>query len=167
VIKQFYIKKTCSEENRPGYSYLVDEYLEEFINDNILVPYKIINGSKWNIWLIMMFFKKGNFGPTGVYVFKKPTTVSDGKVKFHPVQIPLEEVFRTDNVIKNVVELYFEAFRQFFTLNYKKISSEIFLDLKKKIDWTYLNSLPYPADIREQGFIEDEDFALKSIKFTK
>jgi len=159
VTKQFYIKKTCSEKNRPAYSYLVDEYLENFINENILGPYKIINGGKWNIWLSMMFLKKGNFGPDGVYVFNKATTVSAEKVKFYPVQIPLEEVFRTKNVVKNLVELYFEAFRQFFTLNYKRIRPEIFVDLKKKIDWTYLNSLPYPAAINEQRYIGDQQFA--------
>lgn len=153
--KQFSISKVCSQRHRPEYSYLVDEYLEKFIDTNILMPFKIINGTRWNIVLSMLMLPDGPRGPKGVFVFNKPRTLSQEMLKIFPVQIPYEEVFKNDTIVKNVVCLYFEAFKQFFTRNYKKIPPEYFNQIEQKIDWKYILSLPYPVEIRDQRYVGD------------
>ena len=130
--KQFSISKVCSQPNRPAYSYLVDEYLENFVDLNILIPHKIINCTRWHIQLAMLISPKGPRGPQGVFVLNNPRTVSQEMLKLFFVQIPYEEVFKNDTVVKNILSLYFEAIKQFFTLNYKKIAPEYLTQLEQK-----------------------------------
>ena len=79
--KQFSISKICSHPNRPAYSYLVDEYFENFVDLNILIPHKIINGTKWHIQLAMLILPNGPRGPQGVFVLNNPRMVSQEMLK--------------------------------------------------------------------------------------
>lgn len=152
----FLIKLACNYSDRPPISHKVIEYLEQFIIDNILIPKKIIIGGKWNIWLAISFMKEGNFGPKGVYMYK-PTTVSGDNVKFYPIDIPLKEIKESEKPYLRTIELLLEGVRLFFTKTYKKVSADILDELFKKIDWDYMLSLPYPAEVRDQKYIGDTE----------
>ena len=150
--KQFSIKKICTEENRPPYSSKIEEYFEDFVTDNILKPFNIIINDEWKIILSVMIFKKEPESPEGVSIYE-PDTIEEGKVMFYPVGINLEDIYKSEEHIVNIVGLYFQIISLFFLSNYKNIAREYMVNLMEKIDWDYLFSIPYPAPVEEQGYV--------------
>jgi hypothetical protein len=151
-MKSFNIKKICSEPDRPPYSGKVDEYFETFVYENILKPFNIIIDSDWKIVLSIMIFKKEEDSPEGVS-FYEVDTFSEEKLKVYPVAINLEDIYKTDDHIENIIGLYFQIISLFFLSNYKIIPQEYMMELMEKIDWKYLLELPYPALMEEQGYV--------------
>lgn len=152
MIKPFSIKKICTEDNRPPYSIKVDEYFERFVTDNILKPFDIILNDEWKVILSIMIFKKEADAPEGVSIYE-PDNIEEEKVRFYPVGINLEDIYKTEEHIVNIVGLYFQIISLFFLSNYKNISKEYMVGLMDKIDWDFLFSIPYPAPAEEQGYV--------------
>ena len=151
-MNQFSIKKICIEEDRPPYSQQIDRYFEQFVVDNILKPYHIILNEDWKVILTIMIFKKEEDSPEGVS-FYEPDIIEEDKIKVYPVAINLEDIYKNEEHVVNVIGLYFQIISLFFLSNYKLISMEYMMELKEKIDWEYLLALPFPAPIEEQGYI--------------
>lgn len=154
MTKQFSIKKICSEEIRPPYSYKVEAYFEEFVHDNILKPFDIILKEEWRTILSIMIFKKDELNPEGVS-FYEPDLLEEEKVKFYPISILLEDIYKNDAHMENIVSLYFQVISLFFISHFKSITSDYMVALKDKLDWDYLLSLPYPAHKDEQHYVGD------------
>lgn len=154
MTKQFFIKKVCNEENRPPYSYKVDEYFEDFVNKNILQVFNILEDNKWRLVLSIMYFAKEANSPEGISIYE-PSTVKEEKMIFYPVSINLEDVFKDNSPLENIISLYYQVISLFFLSSYKSISTDYMLELKEKLDWDYLLSLPYPASFNEQKYVGD------------
>lgn len=155
MTKKFLIKKVCSEPDRPPYSYKIDEYFEDFVYTFILHPFNIIIDSDWKILLSVMIFKKDQNSPAGVNIFES-SLVEEEKIKYYPVAINMEDIYADNKPVENIISLYFQIISLFFLSNYKNTSKEYMLDLKEKLDWDYLLSLPYPAPFSEQKYVGDE-----------
>ncbi|GEO09682.1 hypothetical protein [Segetibacter aerophilus] len=154
MIKQFLIKKVCSEANRPPYSYKVEEYFEEFVHNYILQPFNIILNEKWKVLLSIMLFKKDDNSPQGVNIYEA-SLVEEELIKYYPVAITLDDIYANDKPMENIVGLYYKIISLFFLSNYPGISQQYMLDLKEKLDWEYLLSLTYPAPYSEQKYVGD------------
>jgi hypothetical protein len=154
VTKQFSIKKVSSEENRPPYSYKVEEYFEEFVQENILKPYDVILKDDYKIILSIMLLNKDEESPEGVN-FYEPELIEEERIKFYPVAIYIEDVVGKAHPVENIVSLYFQIISIFFLSYYKRIESDHMLALREKIDWDYLLALPYPAPANQQKYVGD------------
>jgi hypothetical protein len=154
LIKQFLIKKVSTEADRPPYSHKVEEYFEAFVHNYILQPSNIILNGKWKILLSIMIFRKDDNSPAGVNIYE-PSIVEEEMIKYYPVAINIEDIYANDNPLENIVSLYFQIISLFFLSNYQSITNEYMLDLKEKLDWEYLLSLPYPAPYPEQKYVGD------------
>jgi len=151
-MKSFNIKKICAEPDRPPYSIKIDEYFETFVYDNILKPFDIIVNTTWKVVLTIMIFKKEEGTPEGVS-FYEPDIFEEDKIKVYPAATNLEDIYKNDDHIENIVGLYFQIISLFFLSGYKVISQEFMVGLMDKIDWNYLLELPYPAVTEEQGYV--------------
>jgi len=154
LTKQFLIKKVCKEVDRPPYSFKVDEYFEEFVDTFILRPFNIIINDQWTVLLSIMIFHRDENTPTGVSIYE-PSIIEEERIKYYPVGINKEDIYANDEPLENIVSLYFQIISLFFLSNHKSISREYMLDLKEKLDWDYLFSLPYPAPFAEQKYVGD------------
>jgi len=151
-MKSFNIKKICAEPNRPPYSIKIDEYFETFVYDNILKPFDIIVNTGWKVVLTIMIFKKEADTPEGVS-FYEPDVFEEDKLKVFPAAINLEDIYKNDEHIENIVGLYFQIISMFFMSYSEAVSKKYLVDQMNKIDWDYLFSLPYPASAEEQGYV--------------
>jgi hypothetical protein len=151
-MNSFTIKKICAEEDRPPYSIKVDEYFQTFVYENILKPFDLIITSGWKVVLSIMIFKKEEGCPEGI-CFYEPDIFEEDKLKIFPVAINLEDIYKTDDHIENIIGLYFQIISMFFTSYVETIEKKYLVELMAKIDWDYLFSLPYPAPEAEQGYV--------------
>lgn len=154
MTKQFSIKKVSSEENRPPYSYKVEEYFEDFVHENILKPFNIILEDDYKTILSIMLLNKDEESPEGVN-FYEPEALDEEKIRFYPVTIYIEDLLAKEQPLENLVSLYFQIISIFFLSYYRQITTEYMLALKEKLDWDYLLSLPYPAPANEQKYVGD------------
>jgi hypothetical protein len=154
LTKQFIIKKVCDEPDKPPYSYKVDEYFEEFVRENIIEPFNIIREDDWKILLSVMMFKKDEESPEGVSIYPAET-IEEEKIRYYPIAINIEDVYANNTPMENIVGIYYQIISLFFISNCEGISEEFMLELKKKLDWDYLLSLPYPVPIDEQKYVGD------------
>lgn len=99
-----------------------------------------------------MFMSKGMYGGEEVTVYPAET-LEDGELIQYPVYIPLEAVYEDDDVTNNLIRLYFEAIRKFFTANFNTVSDEDISELQRIMDMEYLKSLTLPVSEEEQGYI--------------
>ncbi|HEX8460729.1 MAG TPA: hypothetical protein VF623_04845 [Segetibacter sp.] len=151
-MKSFNIKKICAEPDRPPYSRKVDEYFETFVYENILKPFDIIINSDWKVVLTIMIFKKELDAPEGIN-FYEPDVFEDDKIKVFPATINLEDIYKNEDHVENIVGLYFQVISIFFLSRYKKVAQEYMVELMDQIDWKYLLELPYPTLVEEQGYV--------------
>jgi hypothetical protein len=154
LTKPFIIKKVCDEPDKPPYSYKVDEYFEEFVREHIVVPFNIVAEDDWKILLSIMMFKKDEENPEGVSIYPAET-IEEEKIRYYPIAINIEDVYANNTPMENIVGIYYQIISLFFISNYESISEEFMLELKKKLDWDYLLSLPYPVPIDEQKYVGD------------
>lgn len=150
----FSISLICPVEGRPPLSHKVTDYLVQFIRQEILLPRQIILADEWNVELAIMFMPKGEFGPHKVDVYE-PDIYDDVKVKTYPIAIPLDTIQQSDEPYMKTIELMYEGIFLYFTAFHKSIHAHFMQDLWEKINFDYLFSLPYPADITEQQYIGD------------
>jgi hypothetical protein len=154
LTKQFIIKKVCDEPNKPPYSYKVDEYFEEFVRENILEAFNIVEEDDWKILLSIMMFKKDEESAEGVSIYPAET-IDEEKIRYYPIAINIEDVYANDTPMDNIVGIYYQIISLFFMSNYESLSEQFMLELKKKLDWDYLLALPYPAPVEEQKYVGD------------
>lgn len=147
----FKIMQTSMTENRIPLSSKIKEYFEEFITDNILLPKKIMIGSKWNYSLSIIYIGDGKFGPKNIFMPKGTRTVSSENIKMQEILIPVKLIGDAVVPKQKAIELMYEAITTFLTRTYKKVTIEIMDELWKKVDMDYLLSLPYPAALEDQS----------------
>jgi hypothetical protein len=150
----FTISLICPAGNRPPISHKVTDYLVQFIREEILVPRQIILQEEWNVELAMMFMPKDEFGPHKIDIYE-PDIYDDVKVKTYPIAIPLDTILQSDEPYRKTIESMYEGLFLYFTAFHKSIHAHFMQDLWEKINFEYLFSLPYPADITEQQYIGD------------
>lgn len=152
----FNIKLTCNIEDRPPISAKVCEYLEAFVIKNIMEQKKIILGGKWKIFFGILFMSEGPRGPSDILFAAFPSTISAEETKMYEVVIPLSLFKAEGYTAVGIISTIFRAISIFFTTNYKRTDQSFMIEVKKKLDWDYLLSLPFPAPRDEQRYIEDE-----------
>ena len=122
-------------------SYLVRDYLEDFIIQNVLQKYNIILSSKWIVNLIYEFTTYDN-----EVDLTKPKTYNKECVKSFHVGIGYHRIYEGEsNLVKNFVHLIFEGLVVYFQENYRKVPPKYLKELLNKIDWEYLYSINFPA----------------------
>lgn len=146
------IKLTASHRQRIPISEKVMEYYEDFMESNILKPKKIIINSKWNIWIGFMLtpIEKEKFTTIETYHFR---SIKEENVRFYPIAIPVNLISDAKNIPLKIAEVFFEGIKLFFIENYKSIDEIFFNELWTKVDIEYLQSIPYPAPLKEISYI--------------
>jgi hypothetical protein len=120
--------------------------------DNIITPLHLTTG---NALLSMMLLPKQDVQGDGIAIYP-PSHIAEEQLTFYPASIILEDVYAGDNVMENIVSLYFQVICLFFRNYFPEVTSEFLFDLKDKIDWDFLLSLPYPAPFEDQQYIGDD-----------
>lgn len=101
-----------------------------------------------------MYFKKDENLTERISIYGS-SAVEKEKITFYPVSINLEHVYKNNTPLENIISLYYQIISLFFLSNYKSISTNDVLQLKDKLNWDYLLSLPYPAPFTEQKYVGD------------
>jgi hypothetical protein len=140
------------------------EYFENFVMENILTEFKVILNSKWTHSFGIFFdscdYKnipehiKGFDGIEKCLVILPPNTFSKESMKGYNVQFFTSKI--KDNPKGEFIgfcEMTLDFIETFFVLNYKKITETDFINIRQNIDWEYLKSIKYPADLKDQHFV--------------
>ncbi|WP_055442442.1 hypothetical protein [Lacinutrix himadriensis] len=152
------------EVNMLPIHYKTLKYFESFIMENILSEFKIILNSKWTHSFLLSFdscdYKnipehiKTFDGIEKGLVILPPNTFSKESMKGYSVQFFISKI--NDNPKGEFIgfcEMMLDFIETFFVLNYKKINETDFISIREKVDWNYLKSLKYPADLKDQHFV--------------
>jgi hypothetical protein len=150
--------------NRPRVSHRISEYVFEHINKNILVPNRIMQSDKFIYNLTLSF----DFGIPNDHkiIYKSP--YSTGRRLY----VPMRGFRIFDKVSKNAhltvvaddinedikpseyALLVYRMFADYLLFNYKKLKKETFDQFEKALDFSYVETLPFPAAYDEQRYIE-------------
>ena len=140
------------------------EYFEDFVIDNILSEFKIILNSKWT-YNFGIFFDSTDYknipehiktfdGIEKHLVILPPNTFSKELIKSYSVQFFTSKI--KDNPKGEFIgfcEMMLDYIETFFVLNYKKVKETDFINIRQNVDWEYLKSIKYPADLKDQYFV--------------
>ncbi|WP_437368286.1 hypothetical protein [Maribacter litoralis] len=144
--------------------YKTIEYFEEFVTENILSEFKVILNGKWT-YSFGIFFDPTDYkkipehikrfdGIEKNLVILPPNTVSGELIKGYSVQFFISKI--KDNPKGEFIgfcEMMIDFIETYFVLNYKKIKTSDFKNIRSKINWEYLKSLKYPADLKDQRYL--------------
>ena len=144
--------------------YKTTEYFEKFVTENILSEFKIILNSKWT-YSFGIFFDSTDYknipehmksfdGIEKCLVILPPNTFSKESIKSYSVQFFASKI--KDNPKGEFIgfcEMMLDYIETFFVLNYKKINETDFINIRQNVDWEYLKSVKYPADLKDQNFV--------------
>jgi hypothetical protein len=156
--KKFQIVQSSTSEinDRPPISWMVRDYFENFIIENVLVEKQIVVSSKWTIHLHCFFCKLSpRFNYDYIHLYPKPRTVKENMVKIYEIMIPEKLINDVENKYEKTTELIYEAVSIFLTATYKKVTKEFMSELWQKVDKKYLLTLPYPAKVKDQRYLTD------------
>ena len=153
-----------TEVERLPIHYKTIEYFEQFVTENILLKFKIIQNGKWTHKFGIFFdstdYKKipehvKNFdGIDKGLVILPPNTFSKELAKGYSVQFFVSKIMdNPKGEFNGFCEMMMDFIQTFFEINYNKISKSDFKNIRSKIDWDYLNSLKYPADLKDQHYV--------------
>ncbi len=139
------------------------EYFENFVMENILSKFKVILNSKWT-HSFGIFFDSTDYKNIPEYVtfdgvekcliIMPPNTFSKESMKGYTVMFFASKI--KDNPKGEFIgfcEMTLDFIETFFVLNYKKINESDFVSIREKVDWEYLKSIKYPADLNDQHFV--------------
>lgn len=151
------IHSSTSFTNRPPISFKIIEYLENYINDNLLTSKKIIVKSNWEVHLLLTFGEETERYKADYIFMPKgpPRIVKEDKVKIYEAVIPMKLIGDSPNPLLKTIELIYEAITIFLVRTYKKVNKGDMAKLWKELDLEYLLSFPYPAPIAEQKYLTD------------
>ena len=156
--KKFQIVQSSTNtiDLRPPISWMVRNYLEDFIIENVLNEKQIIVSSQWTIHLHCFFCKLSpRFNYEYIHFNNKPRTVKENMVKIYEIMIPEKLIDESENKYERTIELMYEAVSIFLTTVYKKVTKELMNELWKQVDMKYLLALPYPAELKDQKYLTD------------
>lgn len=140
------------------------EYFEDFVIENVIKKFKVIENSKWT-HRFGIFFDSCDYknipehiksfdGIEKCLVILPPNTFSKEAIKGYSVQFFATKIKDNPNgEFIGFCEMMIDFIETFFILNYKKISEIDFKQIRKDIDWEYLKSIKYPADLKDQHFV--------------
>ena len=134
--------------SRPRVSIHVDEYIWSFIEENIVKPHKLMRSEKHGYLLDISFEDRTTwFSPNKIW-----TNCGD---KVLNVDIKAANV--SENITpREYADLLFDGIGAALVFNFKRLKREEFDGLKPKIDWSIVESFPFPAPFEEQRYIGDE-----------
>ena len=162
---------------RPRVDYRITEYIFNIINENILIPKKIMLPKNYVFSLFMyMFIPPKHKIFDDLYSIKRPELEKDIIYYDSPydtentkyatyVHQPIGSyvsiscfsvLFNAEMTPREYVETVYNMFCFYFTFRYKKLLSKtIFDELKQNIDYDYINSFPFPAKFENQKYSLD------------
>ena len=140
------------------------EYFESFVMENILSRFKVILNSKWT-HSFGIFFNSIDYKNIPEHlkrieeidkclVILPPNTFSKELMKGHTVMFFISKI--KDNQKGEFIgfcEMMLDFIETFFVQNYKKINESDFINIRQNVDWEYLKSIKYPADLKDQHFV--------------
>ncbi|MDO1514574.1 hypothetical protein Q2T41_18115 [Maribacter confluentis] len=153
-----------TEVERLPIHYKTIEYFEKFVAENILSEFKIILNTKW-IHSFGIFFDSADYknipehlksfdGIEKYLVILPPNTFSKESIKSYSVQFFASKI--KDNPKGEFIgfcEMMLDYIETFFVMNYKKVKETDFINIRQNVDWEYLKSIKYPADLKDQHFV--------------
>lgn len=140
------------------------EYFENFVTENILKKFKVILNSKWT-HSFGIFFDSTDYKNIPEHlkrideidkciVILPPNTFSKELMKGYSVMFFASKI--KDNEKGEFIgfcEMMLDFIETFFVQNYKKINESDFINIRENVDWEYLKSIKYPADLKDQHFV--------------
>jgi len=141
------------------------EYFEKFVEDKILNELKIIVNSKWThsfgIFFDSIDYKnipewiKGFDGIEKNLAILPPSTFSQQYTKAYSVQFFINKIKdHPSGEFIGFCEMLLDFIEVFFTLNYKKVKSDYITEIRSEVNWDFIKSIPYPAELCDQKYVE-------------
>ncbi|NQX41275.1 hypothetical protein HQN84_20665 [Pedobacter steynii] len=148
-------------ENSPKISSEVREYIWQYIFDNLLVQKKVMTDEKYSYSVtldlnkfnpeIHKFFTDSPFN-TDANKFRPESKLNQqGNLKFANIRVASKEMDK-DISPADYANIVYDAFGSFLILISKKIEKSELDELKKGLDYEYINSFNHPATIEECKF---------------
>jgi|GEM_PF-3775198 len=137
---------------RPRVSKKIREYIVDLIQKNILEPKKIIVADKHSYNIIFSVKPKIDDAviPDEVlWIVRTREGIKNIAISIYHTAVT------KDITAKEYTELIFNGMKVFLTEQYKKIKPEEVEEVRKKIDWEFIEGLPFPAPFKEQEYIGD------------
>ena len=144
--------------SRPRVSIHVDEYIWSFIEENIVKPHKLMRSEKHGVEMDSAnrsYFREDFAGGKD-----RTTWFSPNKIWTNCGDKVLNVDIKAANVSENITpreytDLLFDGIGSALVFNFKRLKREEFDGLKPKIDWSIVESFPFPAPFEEQRYIGD------------
>lgn len=157
------------ELKRIPLSYLIRNYFEKFIEEEILDEFNIIKNSSWTHILSIMptedvFLEAKDIidnSPGSRFIIKNGIQIfpesrfKNEKIKSNTVFFYWDQLEINYDVKTAIIEMFINLMKLYFETNYKKITSSKLDDILTRIDLNYLNSIPYPALFEDQKYSGD------------
>jgi hypothetical protein len=151
---------------RPRVSHKISEYIVEFIDVNILVPLKIMQGGKFDFELTLDFDKflpdRHKINSVSPYTTHNKKFITPNRfrtvdkiIKWAYLSVcttTLDENIRP----KEYALLAYELVGSFLIKNFKKITKDILDKHQENLDFNYIESFPFPASFEDQKYSLDE-----------
>ena len=155
--------------SRPRVSIHVDEYIWSFIEENIVKPHKLMRSEKYGYLLDISLREGVEMDSANRSYFRedfaggkdRTTWFSPNKIWTNCGDKVLNVDIKAANVSENITpreyaDLLFDGIGAALVFNFKRLKREEFDGLKPKIDWSIVESFPFPAPFEEQRYIGDE-----------
>ena len=152
--------------SRPRVSIHVDEYIWSFIEENIVKPHKLMRSEKHGYLLDISFDQfdpaKHRYFPLSSYngLLREGVEMDSANRSYFRdkgVNVDIKAANVSGNITpREYADLLFDGIGAALVFNFKRLKREEFDGLKPKIDWSIVESFPFPAPFEEQRYIGDE-----------
>lgn len=151
---------------RPRISYKVSEYVFDFLNENLLMPNKVLQSDKY-IYVFTLSFspsipKNRKFPYTSpfatktrLYFGQKGFRTFEKVEKWASLSVIADDIDETMTPYEYAT-VVLKMFADFFLINYKTFDKEIFDQLILQLDKNKIESFPFPASFDEQQYSLDD-----------
>ena len=152
--KRFDIKINFYKINEIEVSKRITSYIESKILENIFIKNNLLIKTKWSFLFSFFLSDSRNFleefkNDIAIHMIR---TDSANNLKVSGALVP--DCLINSNKPKNeeFIRLLLLSLKIFLQQTYPKINDEKFDYFYKSIDFKYLNSLPYPADVDDRDY---------------
>ncbi|MFJ3388362.1 MULTISPECIES: hypothetical protein [unclassified Lysinibacillus] len=160
---------------RPRVSYKISEYVFDYIRENILIPNKLLKDDKIDYSFTLSFV----VFDSELHKFFYETPFNTEENKFRPdtkpkiingvKEVSIRVVSKKISAIilpSDYADIVYDMFGSFLVASFsKKVTKEKLDELKKGLNYTYINSIPFPAPFEEQKYNADSSSYHKSVDF--